>query len=136
VIVAVGGMTGGYALFVKDDKVHYDYNYLNGVHYMLESPNLHDGVTDVKFNFIKMQEFGGIGELYINGEKVDEVEMPLMHISTYSLAETFDVGRDTGTQVSTMYDDPFPYDGALGRVIFTVSDESVVPPRTLGTGTY
>ena len=136
VLVAVGGMTGGYALFVKDDRVHYDYNYLNGVHYQLKSPNLRDGITDVKFNFIKTQEFGGIGELYINGEKVDEVEMPLMHISTYSLAETFDVGRDTGTQVSTMYDDPFPYDGPLDRVIFTVSDESVVPPRTLGTGTY
>jgi arylsulfatase len=136
VIVAVGGMTGGYALFVKDDRVHYDYNYLNGVHYQLKSPNLRDGTVDVKFNFIKTQEFGGIGELYLNGEKVDEVEMPLMHISTYSLAETFDVGRDTGTQVSTMYDDPFPYDGPLDRVIFTVSDESVVPPRTLGTGTY
>jgi len=136
VIVAVGGMTGGYAMFVKDDRVYYDYNYLNGVHYMLESPNLRDGTTEVKFNFIKTQDFGGIGELYINGEKVDEVEMPLMHISTYSLAETFDVGLDTGTQVSTMYDDPFPYDGLLDRVIFTVSDESSVPPRTLGTGTY
>lgn len=136
VIVAVGGMTGGYAMFVKNDKVYYDYNYLNGVHYQLESPTLSVGVTEVKFNFIKTQEFGGTGELYINGEKVDEVEMPLMHISTYSLAETFDVGRDTGTQVSTMYDDPFPYDGTLDRVIFTVSDESAVPPRTLGTGTY
>jgi hypothetical protein len=136
VIVAVGGMTGGYAMFVKEDKLYYDYNYLNGVHYQLESPNLTDGVTEVKFNFIKTQEFGGKGELYINGEKVDEVEMPLMHISTYSLAETFDVGRDTGTQVSTMYQDPFPYDGALDRVIFTVSNESVVPPRTMGTGTY
>jgi arylsulfatase A-like enzyme len=136
VIVAVGGMTGGYAMFVKEDKLYYDYNYLNGVHYQLESPNLTDGVTEVKFNFIKTQEFGGKGELYINGEKVDEVEMPLMHISTYSLAETFDVGRDTGTQVSTMYQDPFPYDGPLDRVIFTVSNESVVPPRTMGTGTY
>jgi len=136
VIVAVGGMTGGYAMFVKDDRVYYDYNYLKGVNDMRESPNLWDVTTEVKFNFIKTQDFGGIGELYINGEKVDEVEMPLMHISTYSLAETFDVGLDTGTQVSTMYDDPFPYDGLLDRVIFTVSDESSVPPRTLGTGTY
>ncbi len=136
VIVAVGGMTGGFALFVQDDRVYYDYNYLNGVHYILESPNLRDGVTDVKFNFIKTQEFGGIGELYVNGEKVDEVEMPQMHISTYSLAETFDVGRDTGTQVSDMYDDPFPYDGELDRVIFRVGEGAEVPPRTLGTGIY
>jgi arylsulfatase len=136
VIVAVGGMTGGFAMFVKNDKVYYDYNYLNGVHYVLESPKLRSGTADVKFNFIKTQEFGGKGELYINGEKVDEVEMPLMHISTYSLAETFDVGRDTGTQVSTMYEDPFPYDGALDRVTFRIGEGAEVPPRTLGTGVY
>ncbi len=38
-----------------------------------------------------------------------EFEMPQMHISTYSLAETFDIGRDTGTQVSKMYEHPFAY---------------------------
>jgi len=136
VIVAVGGMTGGYAMFVKGGKLYYDYNYLNGVHYILESPQLAAGTIDVKFNFIKTQEYGGTGELYINGEKVDEVEMPLMHISTYSLAETFDVGRDTGTQVSTQYTDPFPYDGTLDRVIFRIGEGAEVPPRTLGTGIY
>ena len=55
-----------------------------------------------------------------------------MHIATYSLAETFDVGRDTGTAVSKQYGDPFPFDaGELDRVIITVSDENTVPPRKL-----
>ncbi len=136
VILAVGGMTGGFALFVKDDKLYYDYNYLNGVHYVLESPKLEPGEVEVKFNFIKTQDFGGTGELFVNGEKVDEVEMPLMHISTYSLAETFDIGRDTGTQVSALYADPFPYDGALDRVTIRIGDGAEVPPRVLGTGVY
>jgi arylsulfatase len=57
--------------------------------------------------------------------------MPAMHIATYSLAETFDVGRDTGTQVSKMYNGIFEFDGKLDRVIFTVSDENIVPPRKL-----
>ena len=57
--------------------------------------------------------------------------MPNMHMSTYSLAETFDVGRDTGTQVSDLYTGVFKFDGSLDRVIFTVSDESTVPPRKL-----
>ena len=70
-LVAVGGMTGGFAMFVKDDKLYYDYNYLNSVHFIVESRKLQAGTTDVKFNFIKTQEFGGIGELYIHGEKVD-----------------------------------------------------------------
>ncbi len=45
-----------------------------------------------------------------------------MHISTYSLAETFEVGRDTGTQVSRRYEDPFPFVGALDRVVITLTD--------------
>ncbi len=48
--------------------------------------------------------------------------MPRMHISTYSLAETFDIGRDTGTQVSRIYDDPFPFEGKLDKVVIKLTD--------------
>jgi arylsulfatase len=122
VIVAVGGMTGGFTMFVKSGKLYYDYNFLDGVYYTLESPNLPLGETELKFNFIRTGDFAGTGELYVNGEKVDEAEMPRMHISTYSLAETFDIGRDTGTQVSKLYRGPFPFTGALDRVAITLTD--------------
>lgn len=131
VIVAVGGMTGGYTMFIKDNRLYYDYNFLDGVHYILKSPPLPKGKVDLKFSFEKTKPFGGKGELYINGKKVDEIEMPQMHIATYSLAETFDVGRDTGTQVSKLYDGIFKYSGRLDRVIFTISDKNTVPPRDL-----
>ena len=123
VIVACGGMTGGYAMYIKDNKLHFDYNFLDGVHYHLTSETLPRGETDLKFNFIKTKEFGGIGELYVNGEKVDETEMPAMHVSTYSLAETFDIGADYGTQVDPNYEgSPFPFQGALDRVAITLND--------------
>jgi arylsulfatase len=48
--------------------------------------------------------------------------MPQMHISTYSLAETFDIGRDTGTQVSKLYKDPFAFNGDLDKVVITLTD--------------
>jgi arylsulfatase A-like enzyme len=131
VIVACGGMTGGYTMFIKDNRLYFDYNFLDGVHYILKSPPLPNGKIDLKFNFIRTKPFGGEGELYVNGEKVDEVEMPQMHIATYSLAETFDVGCDTGTQVSNLYNGIFKFNGKLDRVIFTVSDENTVPPRKL-----
>jgi len=122
VIVAVGGMTGGFSMFIKGGRLFYDYNYLDGVHYTLMSEELPEGPTELKFNFIATEMFGGKGELYVNGKKVDEVDMPAMHISTYSLAETFDVGRDTGTQVTKLYNDPFPFKGNLDRVIITLTD--------------
>ena len=122
VIVAVGGMTGGFTMFIKDGKLFYDYNFLDGVYYTLESPPLPKGKTELKFDFTRSGPFAGTGELYVNGKKVDEADMPKMHISTYSLAETFDVGRDTGTQVSKLYTDPFPFVGNLDRVVITLTE--------------
>ena len=49
--------------------------------------------------------------------------MPRMHISTYSLAETFDIGIDYGTQVDPNYaGSPFPFQGTLDRVVITLAD--------------
>jgi len=82
VIVAVGGMTGGFSMFIKGGRLFYDYNYLDGVHYTLMSGDLPEGPTELKVKFIKTREFGGTGELYVNGNKVATVDMPKMHIST------------------------------------------------------
>jgi len=123
VIVAVGGMTGGFTMFIKGGKLYYDYNYLDGVYYTMASPQLPLGETKLKFKFTRTAPFAGTGELFVDGKKVAEHEMPKMHISTYSLAETFDVGRDTGTQVSKIYaGDPFPFNGTLDRVKITLTD--------------
>ena len=122
VICCVGGMTGGFTMFIKGGRLYYDYNFLDGVYYTLNSPKLPLGPTELKFNFIKTKMFGGTGQLYVNGKKVDEVKMPEMHRSTYSLAETFDVGRDTGTQVSKFYSGTFPFKGAIDKVVITLTD--------------
>jgi arylsulfatase len=122
IIVTCGGFTGGYCMFIKDGRLYYDYNFYNGVYYTLGSPPLLKGKTELKFNFIKTGNFKGTGELFVNGEKVDTVDMPAMHISTFSLSETFDIGRDTGTPVSAKYKSPFPFKGALDKVVVTLTD--------------
>ena len=116
-------MPGGFSMYIKDGKLHFDYNFLDGVHYHMESGALPTGTVEVKFNFILTAPFAGTGELYVNGEKVGEVDMPQMHFSTYSLAETFDIGMDTGTQVDPNYEgSPFAYSGELDRVLITLTD--------------
>ena len=131
VIVSCGGMTGGYSMYIKDHKLHFDYNFLDGIHYHLTSPELPKGKTDLKFNFIldkskidgTLKPWSGTGELYVNGEKVDEDYFDTMHISTYSLAETFDVGMDSGTQVDPNYaGSPFPFTGTIDKVVATLTD--------------
>ena len=129
VIVACGGFTGGYTLFIKNNRAYYDYNYYNGLYYTLTSQRLGRGEVHIKFNFIEDGGTrpgipGGKGELYVNGEKVDEVEMPEMHISTFSLSETFDVGIDAGTPVSDKYrvKNHYPFTGDLDKVIVKLTE--------------
>ncbi len=43
-------------------------------------------------------------------------------VKAKSVAETFDVGRDTGTQVTKIYKDPFPFEGDLKKVVITLTD--------------
>jgi arylsulfatase len=123
VIVACGGMTGGYTMFIKGGRVYFDYNFLDGVFYNLESQPLPEGKVDIKFDFKAdaKKMFSGIGDLYINGKKQDTVEMPDMHRSTYSLAETFDIGIDTGTQVSKLYKGTNKFTGTLDKVVITLT---------------
>ena len=60
----------------------------------------------------------------MGGEKVDDHRHAARCTSaTYSLAETFDIGRDTGTQVSRRYDGPNPFQGDLDRVVVTLTGE-------------
>ncbi len=120
VIVACGAFTGGYSMFIQNHRLYYAYNFYNGVYYTLESPQLPTGPTELKFVFLRTGAFKGTGELYVNGEKVDTVDMPQMHLSTFSLSETFDVGQDTGTPVSELYNDHFHFKGELDKVIFTL----------------
>jgi arylsulfatase len=130
VIVACGGFTGGYTLFIKDNRLYYDYNYYNGLYYTMTSPPLPRGEVDVRFEFTEAPRSperrlpGGGGALFVNGEKVGEVSMPEMHISTFSLSETFDVGVDAGTPVSDKYRirNHFPYTGELDKVVVRLTD--------------
>jgi arylsulfatase A-like enzyme len=123
VIVACGGMTGGYSMYIADGKLHFDYNFLDGVHYHMTSEALPTGPTELKFDFTRTGPFAGKGELYVNGSKIDETDMPHMHLATYSLAETFDVGADYGTQVDEAYrGSPFPFVGDLDKIVITLRD--------------
>ena len=53
--------------------------------------------------------------------EVDATELPAMHRATFSLSEAFDIGVDTGTQVSeALAGDRAEFQGELDKVIFTI----------------
>src|SRR5437870_1824432 len=125
VIVACGGVNGGYTLFIANHKLHYDYNYVNAQRYAIVSPVLPKGKVDLKFNFIKTGMLKGTGELYVNGKKVAEGAIDKTVGGAFSLSETFDVGVDNGTPVSNNYKakDHFPFTGQIDKVVINLTGE-------------
>jgi arylsulfatase len=123
VIVACGGVNGGYTLFIADHKLHYEYNYFNITRYAIVSPTLPIGKVDLKFNFIKSGMLKGTGELYVNGNKVAKGALDKTVPGSFSLSETFDVGVDNGTPVSNNYKkkDHFPFTGQIDKVTITLT---------------
>ncbi len=88
---------------------------------VMKSAPLPKGETDLKVKFVHTGNFAGYTELYVNNEKVDTVDMPRTHISTFSLSEPFDVGIDNGTPVAPpLYQDEFAFTGNLDKVVFTL----------------
>src|SRR5690606_22841509 len=52
VIVAQGGSSGGYSLFVKDHRLHYAYNYLGSEEFLVSSNDeLPKGRVNLRFEF-------------------------------------------------------------------------------------
>jgi arylsulfatase A-like enzyme len=118
VIVACGGFTGGYSVFIKDGRLWYDYNFLDGQFYTMKTPIITKGPHKFEFQFEKTGMGSGKGSLWLDGKAVAKVNMPQTHISTFSLSETFDVGVDNGTQVSKKYKGHFPFTGKIDKVTF------------------
>jgi arylsulfatase len=102
-ILAQGGRFGGWSLYVKDGVPAYDYNFLGLERTSIASGKpLAPGKAVVKFDFAYDgggDGKGGLGTLYVNGEKVAEGRIPATQPGIFSADETADVGIDLGTPV-------------------------------------
>jgi arylsulfatase len=102
-ILAQGGRFGGWSLYVRDGVPAYDYNYLGLKQTsIVAGRSLTPGKVTVKFDFAYDgggPGKGGLGTLYVNGEKVAEGRIENTQAGMFSADETADVGIDLGTPV-------------------------------------
>ncbi len=102
-LVVQGGRFGGWALYVKDGVVAYDYNFLGMQRSSIVATKpLSPGKATIRFEFT--YDGGGLGEggngdLFVNGEKVAEGRIARTQPMIFSADETADVGIDLGTPV-------------------------------------
>jgi arylsulfatase len=127
VLLAQGGRFGGYALYVKDGRPVFHYNYLGLKRFTITSDKpLPAGKSIVKFDFAYDgggPGKGGTGIIFVNGEKVAEGRIDVTQCCGYSATEGADVGLNTGTPVSEDFVAPFPFNGRIAKVTIDLLDD-------------
>jgi arylsulfatase A-like enzyme len=129
VLLCCGGSAGGYTLFVKDGKLHWEHNWFGESRYLVSSSeNLRAGHQIVSAT-IECDEEGKMatgGKVTLRvGEKVIGTGTFAKQIfGRFTVNETFDVGCDTVSPVSSLYESPFNFTGKLKRVMVDVSERS------------
>jgi arylsulfatase len=108
-LVTAGGRTAGYALFIKNNRLTYVYNYI-GIErtVLIATEEVPRGKSELRMKFTKTGDFEGDAELFINDKSVGKTHIAKTVPITFSIEETFDVGEDTGSPViEDVYAVPF-----------------------------
>jgi len=123
VLFAHGSRFGGHALFIRERKLHYVYNFL-GIkpEQHFESPVLAPGKYALGMEFIREsagphQESLGKTRLYVNDKVVAEGPMRTQPGFFTLAGDGLCIGRDSGDAVSELYQSPGEFKGG---VIFLV----------------
>ncbi len=129
VLVAAGGVVGGYSLFVKDGAPTYEYNWFGQARYRVtSSEKLPPGKSVVRVEFA--YDGGGLAKggtvaIFINDKKVGEGRVDKTIYARFSADETFDTGLDTGSPVSNLYKSPFKFTGTLKKIEIELAPASL-----------
>ena len=126
VIVASGGGSAGFALYVQNGKLVYHYKFFDDRFVITSTESIPTGKSTVKFDFV--YDGGGVGKggtgsLYINGKKVGEGRIDATVAGRFGI-DTFGVGEDTGAPVANTYKAPFPFTGRIDKVEFHLGPTS------------
>ena len=133
VLFAHGGVAGGHALFIREGRLHYVYNWLGERIQTVRSEgpvSVGTHVLTAEFQMTGDDETTasavGTLTLYVDTEAVGEAEI-VTQPGTFSLAgDGLCVGRDSGSAVGD-YVAPFPFvGGTIDRVIVDVSGDHYV----------
>ena len=134
ILIAHGGRVGDYAFFVKDQKLHFVYNFLGRDTFVVTSKaEVPQGEVSLRYefeptgppDFAAGKGVPGRSELYINEKLVGAIEMPHTVPIIFS-TEGLTCGYDGGSRVAPdLYSDEFHFTGTIKRVTLDLSGELI-----------
>ena len=129
VIVALGGIIGGWSLYAKGGKLKYCYNFYGVNRYTIEgSSTIPSGTHQVRMEF--KYDGGGLAKggevtLYVDGGKVGEGRVEMTEPMVFSADETCDVGDEFGSPVTYDYPTPKKFSGEVSWVEIDLGEDAV-----------
>ncbi|MBE9474657.1 MAG: arylsulfatase, partial [Chloroflexi bacterium] len=133
VLLAQGGIAGGYVFYIKDNKLHYLHNYLGLEQFTVTSSvDVPEGETTLRYEFEPTGEPNirdglgapGRGQLYIDGELVGNTEFWTSVPITFGI-EGLSCGYDFGEAVTHEYETPFTFTGLIKQVTVDISGDLI-----------
>lgn len=126
VIISEGGRTGGFVLYVMNNRLIYENNTAVSREVITSTGTLPAGSVELAYEFQKDQENrGGTGRLLVNGQPVGEAKFRQSAwgaTSGYNIPGTFGVGNAYGSPVSPAFETPFKFSGILKQVKVELAD--------------
>jgi arylsulfatase A-like enzyme len=118
VIIANGGRAAGYALYLRNQRLVYEYNYFDRSRTVVTSSiDVPAGDIEVAMEFLADKDHapgtGGIIRIAIDNKTVGEGRAETTVPGRFSATETLDIGFDLGGPVSTNYESPNPFTGTI-----------------------
>lgn len=128
VIISQAGRFGGWSLYMKNGKIHHDYNFFGLDHTNISSSTgLAPGKHKIVYQFVadaKQPGTGGKCMLQVDGEQVAEGHIPKTQPFAYSGDEGVDVGVDNETNVTNDYPERHNhFTGKINRVVVDIAEK-------------
>ena len=125
VLIALGNHKSGYTLYIKNNRLIYEYNAGFARYKAISAKDLPAGELAISFKFSKTDDYAGIGSIYVNDEIVGEVNMDAT-LPYKTAFEGMDIGQDLLYPVSPDYADQgeFAYTGTIKKVVFNLKDDT------------
>jgi arylsulfatase A-like enzyme len=123
VIVASGGRSGGYVLYLKDEHLHFEHHFLGVRDHIRSTTPLGLGDHRVGLRLLRASDDSALASILVDDNVVAEghVTRVARELSFWGL----DVGRDAVTKVSDAYEGEFPFrSGGLSRVTFDILSQA------------
>jgi arylsulfatase len=124
VLAAIGGITAGWSLYLKDGKPAFAYNFFEVEKYKVQSSEpLPPGKSTVRVDVTPVEPGPGkpaTVKLSVNGKETGQGRIEKTVPGRYSV-EPFDVGMDNVSPVTDDYESPFPFTGRIEHVTIELS---------------